>query len=83
MSNEKTGGPAYPSANDVRIDTPQGAMGTGGHPGMTLLDHFAGMAMQSIMANGASLGSDKGAAEVSYRIAAAMVAERKRLMEQP
>ena len=50
---------------------------------MTLLDHFAGMAMQSIMANGASLGSDKGAAEVSYRIAAAMVAERKRLMEQP
>jgi len=123
---------------------------------MTLLDHFAGMVMQSIMANGASLtkptgrprgprpvdgisrttmigskitqadlkalravmkatgiatqsaavtlairafakahgitvqaddpsqlalGSDKGAAEVSYRIAAAMIAERKRIME--
>lgn len=35
--SDNNGGPAFPSANDVRI----GDYGTSGHSGMTLRDYFA------------------------------------------
>ena len=41
MSNTNTGGPAFPS---------HGSMGEVAHEGMTLRDHFAAKAMQSILA---------------------------------
>lgn len=80
MDNTKTGGPAYPS--QPTFHTPHGAIGVTENDGMTLLDAFAGLAMQSVVANGGSLVSDKGTAERSYRIAAAMIAERSRLMNE-
>jgi hypothetical protein len=43
MSKE-TGGPAYPSANEVEF----GNVMTKGHPGMTLRDWFAGQALQGL-----------------------------------
>lgn len=67
MDNEKTGGPAYPGH---------------GSTGMTLLDHFAGLAMQSVVANGGSLGSSEGVARSAYGYAAAMIAERNRIMNE-
>lgn len=76
MDTTKTGGPAYPSANDVRI----GDLGTSGHPGKTLLDDFAGMAMQGMMmANGRV--SDATAVE-AYLMAQCMITERNRLMNE-
>lgn len=53
------------------------------HPGMSLLDHFAGLAMQGLMANPRDvhvIGDDKstknGVSELSYAIARAMLEER-------
>ena len=52
-------------------------------PGMSLLDHFAGLAMQGLMANPRDvhvIGDDKstknGVSELSYAIARAMLEER-------
>lgn len=70
MSKE-TGGPAFP----VDVD------GRNYHPGQTLRDHFAGLAMQGDMAY-ATLGRDissgrlKDHAEHYYRIADAMLRAR-------
>ena len=89
MDNEKTGGYAYPAVGDS--NTPGGAP----YPfneGMTLLDHFAGLAMPEVMrhmvsseqytANDGTLPDDTYAevSQRSYRIAAAMITERNRLM---
>jgi hypothetical protein len=43
---KKTGGPAYPVPNDANVN---------GQEGMTLRDHFAGLAMQGTLANEARL----------------------------
>jgi len=56
----------------------------------TLLDHFAGLAMQGLLdrsprdewGNVPDAGTSE-IAEEAYQYAAAMIAERKRLMEQP
>ena len=85
MSNEKTGGYAYPAVGDS--NTPGGAP----YPfneGMTLLDHFAGLAMQGIMGNSDYADSfqpsqsmaHEGIASHAYKLASAMIAERNRLM---
>lgn len=73
MSNNN-GGPAFPSANDVRI----GDYGTSGHSGMTLRDYFAAKAMQSIIdQKDAHDGREcANAAWMAYRMADAMLAER-------
>lgn len=72
---DKTGGPAYPNpdieVNDIRI--PQ--------PGMTLLDYFAGQALQSLI----TIQSPEPGEELpelrakrAYEYAAAMLAEKGR-----
>jgi hypothetical protein len=82
MDATKTGGPAYP------------VIGKRGDPyewirddGMSMLDHFAGLAMQGWLSTfvGSSqiFPKERGAAHIasaSYEMAAAMIAERNRLM---
>ena len=79
MSNEKTGGPAYPRTGEgfgnPIYDT----------PGMTLLDHFAGMAMQgqlSAVPLQEEWPEHVDIASRSYKYAAAMIAERIRIMNE-
>ncbi len=75
MDNTKTGGPAYPRMGEgfgnPQYDT----------PGMTLLDHFAGLAMQGLLGAGRT-GAAKDFAMTAYEIAAAMIAERNRIMNE-
>lgn len=58
-------------------------------PDQSLLDHFAGLAMQGVLSNSRGLygpgypNENKSLAMCSYAIATAMLAERKYLMEQP
>jgi hypothetical protein len=73
MSDTKnTGGPAYP----VKLSVPNYSFMVE-HPGMTLRDYFAAMAMQGIVANCRSIGGDDGTAEVSFRLADAMLKARE------
>lgn len=87
--SKDTGGPAFPSSNDVRL----GDMGTSGHAGMTLRDWFAGKAMQGAISNsteGAYFTNPDGTtcktqqevavavASASYLTADAMIAERNK-----
>jgi len=76
------GGPAFPGNGEQFVEgvhgiQPQSAYGMHGSEGMTLRDYFAAKAMQAMVSNGASLGSDQRTAEVSYRIADAMIAARE------
>ena len=87
MSNEKTGGPAYPrpaSTQNERDGNSQFQWHPQSQQGMTLLDHFAGLAMQGICtstSNGMVGSSNALMISVrSYAIAAAMIAERNRVM---
>jgi hypothetical protein len=67
-----TGGPAFPSLHDVRY-----------HPhfhieeGMTLLDWFAGMAMQGLLAS-TKTNDAQVIAKDAYIIADAMLAQRNK-----
>lgn len=74
MSGHNHGGPAFPSANDVRI----GELGTAGHPGMTLRDYFA--AKELAKTNGVAICDIPEAyarlADHCYRMADAMLAAR-------
>lgn len=72
MSNE-TGGPAFPPNAGWR-DNESSCRG------MTLLDWFAGQALSSILAEWAESGEGwhTDAADKAYRVAASMIAERKR-----
>ena len=68
----KEGGPAFP------VNGP-----SGNHPGMTLRDYFAAAALQGILAhstpcNDQAWKSDQCAAEWSYKLADAMLAERQK-----
>ena len=86
MSSPDSGGPAFPvpgqfvKSGDVAMSQPTEA-------GMSLRDWFAGMAMQRYVnvagaALAASPDTDNGLSEtiakVSYRLADAMIAERKK-----
>lgn len=73
MSNERTLN-AFPArVNEERVSGREAYT----DPGMSLRDYFAARAMQSLVANGASLGSDQRTAEISYRIADAMISARE------
>jgi hypothetical protein len=98
MDSEKTGGPVYPGTRRVPkpylYDENQAVNYIDQHydGNLTLLDHFAGLAMPEVMrhmvsseqytANDGTLPDDTYAevSQRSYRIAAAMIAERNRLM---
>lgn len=76
-----TGGPAYPLINRDYQDA------YGGHPGMTLRDHFAGLAVGYLatelysQARDTGVGYDnvfKTAAAGAYELADAMIAEREK-----
>lgn len=63
------GGPAFPTPEP---NIPEGHyyVGPGAHPGMSLRDYFAAMAMQGFCVNG---GSVDGIVKESWRIADAMI----------
>ena len=85
-----TGGPAFPfiAKQFVPSTTEPGKIAVMDecevvYPGATMLDYFAAKAMQGILSRGVP---DEGAATVagfSYDYAAALLAERARLMEKP
>lgn len=67
----KDGGPAYPIPSD--------GVSFGTHPGMSLRDHFAGLAMQGLLANqDARLMTSTEYARIAYEHADAMLTERER-----
>ena len=75
MEKKNDGGPAFPvphsiDGNWVKEPVPEFC-------GMSLRDHFAGLAMQSLVGNGASLGSDEGLAKRAYSVADAMLKARE------
>lgn len=82
--SKDTGGPAFPSIDGLIAGTEadEGNYTTYGDNGMTLRDHFAGLAMQGALAgalsDGSSLGDNSAAefAVMAYRFADAMIAER-------
>ena len=71
MSGEnKTGGAAYPGlhpSKECRYS----------HQGMTLRDHFAGMAMQSILRDPDNLDTPEKVASASFVFADAMIKENE------
>jgi hypothetical protein len=72
MSEQNTGGPAYPTNNWEKM-VPQS---TGYHEGMTLRDYFAAQAMQGLLAG--TQTSDAGMiVRDSYRVADAMMKARE------
>lgn len=78
MEAKDSGGPAYPSPNDVQVGQFQSA----GHPGMTLRDWFAGQALTavSIQAFDDELTVEQNArvaAVWAYTVADAMLEARK------
>ena len=78
MTNEKTGGPAYPITKDNGFGYEYTVPGN-----LTILDHFAGLAMQGILSRGEAIGEYSVLATLSYRCAAAMITERNRIMNEP
>jgi hypothetical protein len=94
MIDEKTGGYAFPAIGES--NTPGGTRYVF-NEGMTMLDHFAGLAMQAQLEalqrlcgytphewSETEAGADhaQSVAADSYRYAAAMIAERNRLMNE-
>ncbi len=77
-----TGGPAYPTAQMVYKTLPHGAETIkAGEPGLSLLDHFAGLAMASILQTIAGIRpcDIPAMCHDAYGIARAMLAEKRRL----
>lgn len=74
MSEKETGGPAFPQPDLVE----DGHVVSQGQTGMTLRDHFAGLAMQALIAvtPGGDLPHRMAAAD-AYRYADAMLEARK------
>ena len=76
-----TGGPAYPCGPMGSSFTSETGITThqfDAHPGMTLLDYFAGQAVQGILANPDAPGKFEHSAFDAYGYATAMLTERKR-----
>lgn len=71
------GGPAYPAQG-----TDMSGHGMIGHiPGQSLLDHFAGLAMQAIVSQEVpreAIENGDSIANVAYSVAADMIAEKRR-----
>lgn len=88
MSNERTGGPAYPERN-FEWDSSRDRMREVSYRGPSLLDHFAGLALQGVLASNPNIGNRKWVegdapvlASCAYAFAAAMIAERTRIMNE-
>ena len=78
MTNEKTGGPAYPVTKGNGFGYEYTVPGN-----LTLLDHFAGLAMQELMEHYPTTGiGPRDCASSAYTQAAAMIAERNRIMNE-
>lgn len=79
MSNE-TGGPAFPVSATV---LPNGETEPT-YWGMNLLDYFAGQALAGMLSNSESKFTNRfsGYAACAYDLAAAMLAERNRRMQE-
>jgi len=82
MSNIETGGPAFPSTNQVRI----GDMSTSGHAGPDLRDYFAAKAMQAhitahwdsfVRSCNSQVTANQLVSECSYEMADSMLEARK------
>lgn len=69
MSDIETGGPAFPSTNNVTV----GEYCTGGHMGMTMRDYFAAKAMTILYIDSTNIN---GAVKFCYEVADAMLAAR-------
>lgn len=74
-ADPNTGGPAFPSS----YATPAGPQAYDDNHGISLMDWFAGIALQGYIASGVrtNIGHTE-LAEKCYRAAAAMVVERRR-----
>jgi hypothetical protein len=82
MSNQKDGGPAFPTEGYLdgeKLSKGQGDAWENGSRGMTLRDWFAGHAMAGLphMGCGADL-DNKDFASAAYQIADAMISEREK-----
>ena len=82
MTN-KTGGPAFPQKDAVKLVNKDGTGWTASvfsmatdKPGMTLRDYFAAKAMQGALADSEVHMTHEGMARLAYRYADAMLAER-------
>jgi len=71
MSKKDDGGPAFPTETENQVVPNVLYL-----KDMSLLDHFAGQALEGMLANPARAYDFDGAAEDAYRFAAAMLAER-------
>ena len=84
------GGPAFPGramVNDregIKVDLREWG---GAEDGMSLLDHFAGLAMLGELTANGGLSSEQKervfTARLSYDMAKAMIAERERRLKEP
>lgn len=77
MTKTDDGGPAFPMPSG---DEPRGKRTTRYNEGMSLLDYFAGQALVGLVIVLRSDMSTSDCAQHAYAFAAAVVAERKRLM---
>ena len=78
MTKPKDGGPAFPFVSHGSIAGHQAC-----DPGMSLRDHFAGLAMQALVTKcGFPVDEDTiDCADLSYKLADAMLAERDKVKE--
>jgi len=66
---------AFPSPGVIRTSAPDEYQ-QGAYEGMTLRDHFAGLAMQAMIAHDGHLSGDDKLAAIAYRVADAMLKQR-------
>lgn len=79
MSDDKTGGPAFPFTPNQQMMMPDGTWDQNcdmGDSGMTLRDYFACAAMQGVLSNPDKDFYVEHGAEFAYTQADAMLAER-------
>ena len=93
MSEDKTGGPAFPTKGGMLFYAPEDLKGevdkvaeqiAANYGGMTLLDYFAGQVIGPLAASALTSGKHAEAnflecPEMAYTIARAMIAARKKL----
>jgi len=77
MSELNDGGPAFPRPSGEARDGNGNSFWPPGHPGMTLRDWFAGQALAGMFDfKTAETEEDDYLANIAYKIADAMIAER-------
>ena len=77
MAKFDDGGQVYPSQEKV-ADNTTGLVHVVVHPGITLLDYFAGQALMGHLEDSSLDGDNSQYAEWSYNLAEAMIAEKRR-----